>query len=207
MDRLKINYGDIENLVMDMIGPASDLTIGAEFIVESFHQTFQLDYQIDLVRGGDEPLYLPRSADYARDRIFYAKGFWSSALHEIAHWCVAGPARRRQMDYGYWYAPDGRDLQQQLLFEQVEIKPQAIEWLFTSALTRKFFISFDNLDAGGHDPQGFRQAVRRQALDYLAAGLPKRADRFLNALLVKQRSNDAFVRYWQRVRRESILPD
>ncbi len=37
-------------------------------------------------------------------------------------------------DLGYWYAPDGRIEEQQALFEQVEIKPQAIEWLFAKSL-------------------------------------------------------------------------
>src|SRR3546814_2809228 len=49
----------------------------------------------------------------------------------VAHWCLAGAARRRQDDYGYWYAADGRDLEQQHLFEQVEVKPQALELLFS----------------------------------------------------------------------------
>ncbi len=35
--------------------------------------------------------------------------FFASALHEISHWCVAGKARREQVDFGYWYCPDGRD--------------------------------------------------------------------------------------------------
>ncbi len=43
---------------------------------------------------------------------------------------------------GYWYAPDGHTQEQQALFEQVEIKPQAIEWLFAQAFGRKFRVSF-----------------------------------------------------------------
>ncbi|GAM69307.1 transporting ATPase [Vibrio sp. JCM 19236] len=26
-------------------------------------------------------------------------------MHEIAHWCVAGPKRRLLEDFGYWYEP------------------------------------------------------------------------------------------------------
>ena len=37
-------------------------------------------------------------------------------------------------DYGYWYAPDGRNAEQQSAFYSVEVKPQAIEALFCEAL-------------------------------------------------------------------------
>ena len=40
-----------------------------------------------------------------------------------------------------WYAPDGRTKEQQALFEQVEIKPQAIEWMFSKAFGRRFRVS------------------------------------------------------------------
>lgn len=59
---------------------------------------------------------------------------FNSALHEISHWTIAGAKRRLLPDLGYWYAPDGRTKEQQDLFEQVEIKPQAIEWLFAQSL-------------------------------------------------------------------------
>lgn len=63
---------------------------------------------------------------------------FNSALHEISHWTIAGKERRLLADLGYWYAPDGRTREQQALFEQVEVKPQAIEWLLPQLLAASF---------------------------------------------------------------------
>lgn len=45
-------------------------------------------------------------------------------LVELAHWTIAGSAHCQLDDFGYWYEPEGHSEQQQLEFEQVEIKPQ-----------------------------------------------------------------------------------
>lgn len=99
-----------------------------------------------LVRGESEPEYFA-SKDGKPARIEFAHGFFQSALHEISHWCVAGAKRRGLDDFGYWYCPDGRDETTQRQFEQVEIKPQAIECLLSLALGRYFYVSADNLNA------------------------------------------------------------
>ncbi len=62
------------------------------------------------------------------------------------HWCVAGKARREQVDFGYWYCPDGRDAMTQSQFEDVEVEPQAFEWLFCVAAGFPFNVSCDNLE-------------------------------------------------------------
>lgn len=103
---------------------------------------------MNLVKGDFEPEYFPATPDQLA-RIQFAHGFFNSALHEISHWCIAGEQRRLLPDLGYWYAPDGRTQEQQTLFEQVEIKPQAIEWLFAQAFGRKFRVSLDNLTGEG----------------------------------------------------------
>ena len=120
-------------------------------------------------------------------RVIFAHGFYESALHEIAHWCIAGAERRKLVDYGYWYEPDGRSAERQREFEQVEVKPQALEWILSEACGRKFHISTDNLDG---DPdavelgrQKFRGAVVKQATWYLKNGLPERAEILKEALL------------------------
>ena len=76
----------------------------------------------------------------------FAHGFYASGLHEISHWCIAGEARRQLVDFGYWYCPDGRDAQTQSEFEAVEIKPQALEWMFCVAAGFPFNVSCDNLN-------------------------------------------------------------
>ncbi len=98
--------------------------------------------------GKDEPEYLPPDDSTNQPaKICFAHGFFASALHEISHWTIAGKHRRGLADFGYWYAPDGRSESQQHDFEQVEIKPQAIECLLTLACGRTFRVSQDNLFA------------------------------------------------------------
>ena len=85
-----------------------------------FESTFKKKYNTRLIKGNDEPIYLPANDVCQFNQIIFAHGYFSSALHEVAHWCLAGQSRRLLEDYGYWYIPDGRDHQQQAKFESVE---------------------------------------------------------------------------------------
>lgn len=116
------------------------------------------------------------------NKIFFNRDYFASALHEVAHWCIAGEARRKQVDYGYWYAPDGRNLEQQLMFENVEVKPQAIEYAFASACNIPWSISTDNLVLTDYDKSRFENAVKQQLLIYSEKGFPARAEHFLSLL-------------------------
>jgi len=152
-------------------------------LIHLFNTCFADAYHTRLVRGEDEPVYLPKDDQCAHHRIVFAHGFFSSALHECAHWLIAGEARRNQEDYGYWYVPDGRDAAQQRLFEHVEVKPQALEWLLSRAAKYRFQFSLDNLSGAPADIDAFQQKVYRQAQAYVYQGLPKRARTFHAALL------------------------
>ncbi|MFM2483697.1 elongation factor P hydroxylase [Celerinatantimonas yamalensis] len=150
-------------------------------LIELFNITF-MAYQTRLVRGDDEPFYqAARSVDDCHQVIF-AHGFYASALHEIAHWCIAGPKRRLMDDYGYWYEPDGRSAEQQQEFEKVEIKPQALEWAFSLAANFKFRVSVDNLGSDAGDWRLFQHHVGQQLRCYQQQGFPKRAQLFIDAL-------------------------
>ena len=151
-------------------------------LIDVFNQTFFEQYNTKLIKGGDEPLYLPADQRCSYHQIIFAHGYFASALHEISHWCLAGDKRRLLEDFGYWYVPDGRDEQQQQQFEQVEIKPQAIEWAFNIACQKQFNVSSDNLNGFEADNQTFKENVHQQVLHYLAEGFPKRAQQFINAL-------------------------
>lgn len=174
-----------------------DIKDGIHYV---FQQLFRDSYGTVLVEGRGEPLYQPGLGEELH-QIIFANGFWSSALHEIAHWCVAGAQRRRLVDYGYWYQPDGRDTATQEAFQAVEITPQAYEWLFTSCVGRPFYLSLDNLAGGGAvDIQGFKAKLRQKALALLADPPPRRCLAFMEGLKAQFESQDFFEAYWQRVR-------
>jgi len=167
-------------------------------LIMLFNGLFRKAFRTVLVRGGEEPEYLPAGSANDPAHIVFAHGYYASALHEISHWCVAGEHRRTLHDYGYWYCPDGRTLEQQRAFEQVEVKPQAIEWLFSVAASSRFHISVDNLSGeGASDDGGFRCKVLEQAEDYLARGLPKRAQSFFDTLKSFYGTGDTFNKAWR----------
>lgn len=152
-------------------------------LIELFADTFAASHRTRLVAGGDEPFYRPAGSDDGWHEIIFRHDYFQSALHEIAHWCVAGDARRRLPDYGYWYNPDGRSRAQQAQFEQVEARPQAVEWVLSAACGRPFRISVDNLDsAEPMDEQAFWRAVHREVQACLGGRLPPRATQFAQCL-------------------------
>lgn len=151
-------------------------------LIQLFNQTFKETHNTVLVKGGDEPIYLPANDDCPHHQVIFARGFYASAFHEIAHWCQAGKERRKLEDFGYWYIPDGRNESQQKKFEQVEIYPQAIEWGFNVAAQRNFNVSSDNLDGFQADTEGFKERVYQQVLVFLKHGFPPRAQLFIDVL-------------------------
>ena len=174
-------------------------------IVELFEQLFHEPFQTRLLGGAAEPIYIP--AGYQVDqntvselaaveagipeidichRLYFRYDYLSSALHESAHWCIAGERRRQQLDYGYWYSPDGRSSIQQQQFEQVEIKPQALEWMFSVACGQQFRISADNLASSEGASGEFVTAVAEQARRWCNAdSLPIRGRQFIEALVAR----------------------
>tara|TARA_R110000823_G_scaffold138570_3_gene268124 strand:+ start:2185 stop:2850 length:666 start_codon:yes stop_codon:yes gene_type:complete len=166
-------------------------------LIMLFNDLFREAFRTTLVKGSEEPEYLPAGSAGDMAQIVFAHGYYASALHEIAHWCVAGEHRRTLHDYGYWYCPDGRTSAQQLAFEQVEVKPQAIEWLFSVAAGSRFHISVDNLSGeGASDEYSFRCRVLEQAEGYLDRGLPQRAQSFFDTLKSFYGTGDTFRAAW-----------
>ncbi len=153
-----------------------------ERIVAVFDREFADVERTKLCPGADEPYYEPASSDWGFHRIYSRADYPASALHEAAHWCLAGSERRLLPDFGYWYAADGRNAEQQREFQRVEAKPQALEWAFSRAVGMRFHVSVDNLEGDTLDPFGFQLAVWQQARAYDLYGLPNRAGRFVAAL-------------------------
>lgn len=165
--------------------------IDANDIIEVFNQCFESEYGTTLVGGAAEPFYevtrqpenFPMNGANKKSfndtwaTIYFREDFAASALHEVAHWCRAGTGRRQQNDYGYWYEGQ-RDLAAQLRFEAVEVKPQALEWIFSTAAGLPFRVSADNLSLENHDTKAFRRSVRCAVQETLNQGLNARARRF-----------------------------
>jgi elongation factor P hydroxylase len=155
-----------------------------------FDACFRATENTRLIGGAMEPVYVPAGdvldserRDY--HRLCYREDFFASALHEVAHWCIAGRERRQQRDFGYWYAPDGRSPGQQAAFQAVEARPQALEWCLSRACGFRFRVSLDNLDGGAAalaGEQALRQAVLAEARRFATNGLPPRARQFCAAL-------------------------
>jgi elongation factor P hydroxylase len=169
---------------------AAQLSSEADLISSIFAQCFAQDQRTLLCGGGDEPLYQPAANLSAYHRVVFRADYTASALHEVAHWTIAGERRRQLLDYGYWYEADGRNGSQQRKFEQVEAKPQALEWIFSVAANRPFTVSIDNLSAEPMDVFPFKVAVWKQAQKSFRQGLPPRAERFRQALAVYFQSQD-----------------
>jgi len=164
-------------------GEETDRAFSADRLEQLFAACFANSHKTRLVGGAAEPLYRPAGDGRREHVIFYREDYFASALHEVAHWCIAGPERRLREDFGYWYAPDGRSAAQQQAFEAVECKPQALEWLFSRACGYPFRVSLDNLDGGSDfDTRAFRGAIFQRARDWQAQGLPERAGIFFTAL-------------------------
>jgi elongation factor P hydroxylase len=163
------------------------LPFNCQQLVTIFDRCFARTERTCLVGGAAEPLYRPAPTEQALHRIEFSHDYFASALHEVAHWCVAGPERRLQEDYGYWYAPDGRTGAQQAEFERVEVRPQALEWLFSVAAGAPFRVSADNLAQGLGPSEAFKEAVHTEVVRLCQDGVSPRVARFCQALLAYYR--------------------
>ncbi|MDF1781216.1 MAG: elongation factor P hydroxylase [Alcanivoracaceae bacterium] len=160
-----------------------------------FDECFAKQFNTQLVGGAEEPFYRATHEGNPAE-IHFSHDYFRSALHEIAHWCVAGDDRRQRDDYGYWYAPDGRDAEQQREFEKVEVMPQAWELLFCAASAHPFRVSMDNLDNSPCDVSDFEEAVFEQAKKLLRTVPRGRGWLWVQMLALHYRRTAGFQREW-----------
>lgn len=119
-------------------------------IARAFNAHFALTHQTILQGGALEPAYLPDAGCRSlrgRSIIRYRHNYAASALHELAHWCLAGHARRACYDYGFRYDPPPRDAERQQAFFAAELSVQALERAFCEAASMEFEVSADDLCA------------------------------------------------------------
>jgi len=165
-----------------MLAYSSDENLKIQDLASIFECLFEVSESAVLQWGAAEPIYLPSGSCCSFNRVIARDDYFASALHELSHWCIAGAERRRLVDYGYWYEPDGRSHEQQRLFEQVEVKPQALEWIISQACGLRFRVSVDNLNGETGDLSNFKDKIFEQLNIYLRDGLPERADLLCQAL-------------------------
>ena len=122
------------------------VAVGVDDIVRAFNWTFSERFSIILSGGAPEPLYIPPYGE-ATGQLRFREDFAASALHEAAHWCIAGPQRRRQVDFGYQYTPPPRTAAQQQTFYKLELKTQSLEAEFAACAALPFRPSADDLTA------------------------------------------------------------
>ena len=119
--------------------------MNSEMISDLFNSTFEEKYRVRLIGGAAEPIYLPPT-DKKTGAICFREDFVSSALHEVAHWCLAGRDRRKMIDFGYEYISPPRDEIAQKIFLHAEARVQGLERLFSEVSGVSFSASLDNLD-------------------------------------------------------------
>ena len=158
----------------------SGTPLDAHHLMSLFNREFAASDKTELIGDAAEPYYAPGPPH----RIYFRADYVRSALHEVAHWCVAGRRRRQLPDYGYWYSPDGRDAAQQRAFFAVEARPQAIERCFCEAIGTPFSPSVDNIGAQIEPQQlcRFEARIEEWCNQFERSGLPPRAAQFVIAL-------------------------
>jgi hypothetical protein len=165
-------------------------------ITELFSVAFEKSFNTKLIGGADEPYYRPMSDDQDVCFLYFREDFISSALHEISHWCIAGEERRGLEDFGYWYNPAGRSITKQAEFERVEVKPQALEWMFSVGCNHSFSFSADNfsIDCNASSNTEFAKAVLAQIQVWCSSGeMPLRGLHFLNILSKRFDTEPTFI--------------
>jgi len=165
------------------------MTLNLSKFVNTINHSYLANYQTVLKGGFSEPFYRPAKNKQVA-MIQFTQDYYRSALHELAHWCVAGIERRQQEDYGYWYAPDGRTQEQQQLFYQGEIKPQAIEWALSLVCDIDFEVSVDNLNNSTVEGANeFQVAVKAQLIQYIQQHFSTRTEILLTLIYQKNFSD------------------
>jgi elongation factor P hydroxylase len=135
-------------------------------IVACFAACLGGGYNTVLQGGGDEPLYLPARGG-GPATIIYRHDYAASALHEVAHWCIAGPHRRTLKDFGYAYIAPPRGAAAQARFCALETKTQALEAIFAAAAGVEFTVSTDDLDADPAEAEFQRGEFMRDVMQII----------------------------------------
>ena len=145
-----------------------------------FNNCFGENYRLEMRGGATEPIYIPPNADEI-GKLIYRSDYASSALHEAAHWCIAGPARRARVDFGYEYLCPPRSPREQVF--RSEYRVQALEWIFSDCAQVVFHPSADNLDADTGQFLGKLELFKAEEVHRLESQFHSRASVFSRSLV------------------------
>lgn len=159
-------------------------------IAALFNREFFVSHRTVMAGGGAEPLYIP-ATDTQPARVIFTRDYPASALHEAAHWCLVGARRRQQRDYGYWYVPGPRSIEQRRAFFAAELEVQALEATFAAVAGVDFVVSADDFDAPPAELEQFASLVQQRAAIRSNGRLPLRAQQFRAALTAEFRRDCA----------------
>lgn len=149
-------------------------------IAGCFNRSLGRRHGVRLVGGATEPLYVPDQDGWSIIR--YTRDYAASALHELAHWCIAGLERRRRVDYGYWYAAPPRSAADQTAFVTVELPVQALESVLASACGVEFRVSVDDPRVPVEQADAFARDVTEYAATRTHRTMSARAMRLVAVL-------------------------
>lgn len=155
--------------------------LGCDGIKAIFEQQFRQSHRVELKGGATEPLYLPAEKSEEYHQVIFTFDYPASALHELAHWCLASDEQLKLRDWGHWYVPDGRSVEEQQKFQQAEARVQALEWILSLAAGHLFRESSDNLSGEALEGHFFKEAIYQQVLVFCEQGLPLRAKQLAEA--------------------------
>jgi len=117
-----------------------------QHLISAFSAIFP---NLTIIGEAEEPFYEAPRED-AKAVLYFRSNYPRSLLHEISHYCLAGDRRRSLDDFGYWYIPCGRNVEEQQRFELVETRPQGLEKAICEIVGIHFSPSLD--DFSGRPP-------------------------------------------------------
>lgn len=151
-------------------------------LADAFNLSFGETYNVCCLGGFAQPEYLTAAQTQGPAQLRYTRDYAASALHEIAHWCVAGKPRLAQTDFGYGYLPPPRDNAAQQRFFALEFKVQALEAWFASGTGVRFVASADNFECSDEARTAFAQQIADALQACKLSDIPLRAQAFTIAL-------------------------
>lgn len=148
-----------------------------EYLISVFAEIFP---DLTIEGGAEEPFYAAAKGN-AGATIYFRSNYPRSLLHEISHYCLAGDRRRKLDDFGYWYSPCGRTLEEQQRFELAEARPQGLEKVMCELLGIKFSPSLD--DFSGRSPSSVFLKSVEKAYQEMLQNPPFTAKKALSGIL------------------------